>query len=63
MKKPIAREIGLRPQYFMKHSVKRINKEISAYLRDKQIECCTFNSIQHHNTTENNDSDKDVLLH
>ena len=47
----------------MKHLVKRNNKEISAYLRGKQIECCTFNIIQHHPITENNDSDKDVLLH
>ena len=26
-------------QCFMKHLLKRNNKEISAYLRDKQIEC------------------------
>ena len=44
----------------MKHLVERNTKEISGYLRDKQIECCTFNIIQHHPTTENNDSDKDV---
>ena len=47
----------------MKHLLKRNNKEISAYLLDKQIECFTFNIIQHHPTTKNNDSDKDVLLH
>ena len=47
----------------MKHFLKRNNKEISAYLGDKQIEYCTFNIIQHHPTTESNDSDKDVLLH
>ena len=47
----------------MKHLVKRNNKEISAYLRDKQIERHTFNIIQHHPTTKNNGSDKDVLLH
>ena len=47
----------------MKHAAKRNNKGISAYLRDKQIESCTFNIIQHHPTTENNDSDKDALLH
>ena len=45
----------------MKYLVKR-NKEISAYLRDKKIERCTFNIIQHHPIIENNDSDKDVLL-
>ena len=50
-------------QCFMKHLLKINNKEISAYLRDKQIECFTFNIIQHHPTTKNNDSDKDVLLH
>ena len=50
-------------QYFMKNLVKRSNKEISAYLRDMQIDCCTFNIIQHHPTTDNNDSDKDDLLH
>ena len=42
----------------MKHLVNRNIKEISAYLLDQQIECCTFNIIQHHPTTENNDSDK-----
>ena len=47
----------------MKHLVKGNNKEVSAYLCNKQIECCTFNIIQHHPTTENNDSDKDVLLY
>ena len=47
----------------MKHLVNRNNKEMSAYLCDKQIECSTFNIIHHHPTTENNDSDKDVLLH
>ena len=30
----------------MKHLLKRSDKEISAYLRDKQIECFTFNFIQ-----------------
>ena len=45
----------------MKHLLKRNNKEISAYLRDKQIECFTFNIIQHHSKTQNDDSDKDVL--
>ena len=45
----------------MNHLLKR-NKEISAYLRDKQIECFTFNIILHHPTTKNNDSGKDVLL-
>ena len=48
----------------MKHLLKRNNKkEISAYLSDKQIERFTFNIIQHHPTIDNNDSDKDVLLH
>ena len=47
----------------MKHSLERNNKQISAYLRDKQIECITFNIILHHPTTENNDLNKDVLLH
>ena len=47
----------------MKHLVKRNNKEISAYLCNKQTECHIFNIIQHYPTTENNDSDKDVLLH
>ena len=46
----------------MKHLLKRKNKEISAYLTDKQIECFTFNIIQHHSTIKNNDLDKDVLL-
>ena len=30
----------------MKHLVRRNNKEVSAYLRNKQIECYTFNIIQ-----------------
>ena len=47
----------------MKHLLKRNNKEISAYLHDKQIECFTFNIIQHHPAAKNDDSDKDVLLH
>ena len=47
----------------MKHLLKTNNKEISAYLRDKQIECFTLNFIQHHPTTKNNDADKDILLH
>ena len=47
----------------MKHLLKTNNKQISAYMLDKQIECFTFNIIQHHPTTENNDSDKNVLLH
>ena len=57
----------------MKHLLKRNNKEIFAYLRDKETECFTFNIIQHHPTssniiqhhptTENNDSEKDALLH
>ena len=46
----------------MKHLLKRNNKDISAYLRGKQIECFTFNIIQHHPTAKNNDSDKKVLL-
>ena len=50
-------------QCFMTHLLKKNNKEISAYLHDKQIEYFTFNIIQHHPTTKNNDSDKDVLLH
>ena len=29
----------------MKHLLKRNNKAISIYLRDKKIECCTFNII------------------
>ena len=47
----------------MKHLLKRNKKEISAYLRDKQIECFTFNIIQEHPTAKNNDSDRGVLLH
>ena len=47
----------------MKHLLKTNNKEISAYLRDKQIECFTLNIIQQHPTTKNNDADKDILLH
>ena len=47
----------------MKNLLKRSNKTISAYLSDKQIEFVTFNIIQHHLTTKNNNSDKDVLLH
>ena len=43
--------------------VKRNNNEMSDYLSDKQIECCTFNIIQDHPTIENNNSEKDVLLH
>ena len=46
----------------MKRLLKRNRKEISAYLRDKQIECFTFNIIQHHPATKNNDSDKDVCF-
>ena len=61
---------------FIKHllfseTLKDINKEISVHLNDKQVECFTFNVIQHYPTlsniiqhyprTENNDSDKDVL--
>ena len=30
----------------------RNNKEISAYLFDKQTECCTFKINQHHSITE-----------
>ena len=45
----------------MKYLLKINNKEISAYLRDKQIECFTSSMIQHHSTTKNNDSDKDVF--
>ena len=47
----------------MQHFLKRNKKGISAYLRDKQIEWFAFNIIQHHPTTKNNDSGKDVLLH
>ena len=47
----------------MKHLLKRNNKEISCYLRDKQIECFPFKIFQHHPTSENNDSDENVLLH
>ena len=36
----------------MKHLMKRNNNEISDYLRDKQIECFTFNIIQHHPTAK-----------
>ena len=43
--------------------LKRNNKEISSYFRDKQIECRIFSIIQHHPITDNNDSDKDVLLY
>ena len=42
----------------MKHLVKRNSKEISAYWRDKQIECFTFNIIQYHPTTKNSDQTK-----
>ena len=48
---------------FYETFIERNNKEISAYLRDKQIECFAFNIIQYHPTTNNNDSNKDVLLH
>ena len=47
----------------MKDLSKTNNKEISTYLHDKQIKCYTFNMVQHHPTTKNSDSDKDVLLH
>ena len=47
----------------MKNLLKRNNKEISAYLLDKQIECSTFNIVQHQPITENNALDKDVLLY
>ena len=50
-------------QCFMKHLLKRNNKEIFAYLGDKQIECFTFNLIQHHPKNENHDLDKDALFH
>ena len=33
-------------QWLMKHLLKRNNEEISAYLREKQIECFTFNINQ-----------------
>ena len=46
----------------MKHLLKRNNKEISAYLCEKQIKCCTFKINQHHPATENNDTDKDALF-
>ena len=46
----------------MKHLLKRNNKEISAYLHDKQIECFTFNIIQHHPTAKSNDSDRRFAL-
>ena len=32
----------------MKHYLKRNDEKIFAYLLDKQIECFTFNIIQHH---------------
>ena len=41
----------------MRHLLKRNNKDISAYLHDKQIKRFTFNIVQRHPTTENNDSD------
>ena len=47
----------------MKLLLERNIKEISAYLRDKEIECFTFNVIQQHPTTKNNGSDKDVSFH
>ena len=47
----------------MKHLLKRNNKEIYAYLRGKQIECAHSTSFNIHPTTDNNDSDKDSLLH
>ena len=47
----------------MKHLSKENNKEISTYLYDKQIKCCTFNIIQPQTTTNNNELDKDVLLY
>ena len=50
-------------QCFEKHLLKRNNKEISDYLREKQIEYFTFYIIQHHPAIKNNDSDKDVLLY
>ena len=47
----------------MKWLVERNNKQISVYLCDGQIECCTFNIIQHQPTTEIINSGKDVLLY
>ena len=47
----------------MKRLAKRNNKEISACLRDKQIECFTFNIIKRHQMTENDVCDKDIMLH
>ena len=45
----------------MIHLLERNNKMIPVYLRDKKIECFTFNIIQHDPTTKNNDSDKASL--
>ena len=44
----------------MKHLLEGNDKEIFAHLHDKQIQCFTFTSS---NNDENNDSDKNVLLH
>ena len=54
-------------QCFMNYLLERNNKEISAFLRDRQLNIShsasfSFNIIQHYPTTKNNDSDKDVLL-
>ena len=39
----------------MNHLLKRHNKEISADLHELQIQCFTFNTIQHHPTPKNKD--------
>ena len=50
-------------QRFIEDQLKRNNKEVIAYLRDKHFECCIFNIVQHHQTFVNKDWNREVLLH
>ena len=54
---------GPKTQCFIEHQLKRNNKEVIAYLRDKHFECCIFNIVKHHQTFVNKDWNREVLLH
>ena len=41
---------------------KKNNKEINAHLREKNLECCIFNIVQHHQTFVNKDWNKEVFF-
>ena len=42
-------------QCFIKHQLKKNNKEIIAHLRDEHFKCCIYNIVQHHQTFVNKD--------